>query len=117
MDIFLESKIKVLTETEFTSDAKTFEDWVNEWISQVNDDKKEKTIEYILNHHGLSDLNGFTSDDQKMDLYMRYTNDIDRLLKKKYFTQSPEDLGLDSLYSYITKGVDKALCIVLNGIV
>ena len=117
LDMFLESKVKVLSKDNFDSDAPTFVEWVKEWIGQVNEDKKQSTIAYILDHHGLSDLAGFTDDNQKMDLYMKYTDDIDRLLKKKYFSLSPDELGVDSLYSYITKGVEKAMCITLKGMV
>ena len=94
------SEIKSMIEKSLkTSDSKTIEDF----IEAYKKDSENNQIEGLINK---SDI---------FDMYIKYSDDIDELLNNKdFYSNSPDDLNIFSLYDYVIEGTIKAVYYVVN---
>ena len=84
-----------------TSDEKT----INDFLVAYKKDPESNQIEGLIN------------DSDIYDMYLKFTDDIDEILNDNdYYSESPKDMNIFSLYDYIIAGTKKAVEYSINGL-
>ena len=98
--IDLERDLKSMIEKSIkTSDLKTLEDFISAY--KADPDKYQ--------------INGLINDSDVWDFYIKYKTEIDQILNKdEFYTKSPDDLNVFSLYDYVIEGTKEAVKIKIN---
>lgn len=82
-----------------TSDSDT----VNDFIEAFKEDPNKSQIEGLIN------------DADIYDFYLKYQDDLDKLLSDNdFYDKSPKELNIFSLYSYIILGTKEAVNLLIN---
>ena len=100
-DISLDNEIRNMIKRSLnTEDNNT----VNDFIAAYKRNSEENQIEGLINN---SDV---------WDFYLKYSDDIDEILNNNdYYSKSPQELNIYSLYDYIILGTKEAVNYIING--